>query len=217
MSLALAALALVIAFALLWTGVRRMSWATPLHAVLSALDLLALALALMQLGWLGVALFVGVNVVGFMAWGTAGAVYADAELASAAALGGGEKSDMRALSEALQKEQALKVLGPRRRANLIRLLSERARTPAEVRHMATPLGMLWIIGDRPDLSWLVERFDSLLRLYDKAAVDAMEVADTITVSSQQSATTQNEMIEALVVASGGTATASTTMASGSMA
>jgi len=185
---------------------------TPL---LSALDLLALALALMQLGWLGVALFVGVNIIGFSAWGVAEAIYVDAEMASAAALSGREKSEMRALAKALEQDRALTVLGPRRRARLIRLLSERARTPAEVRHMATPIGTLCIIGDKPDLSWLVERFDSLLRLHDKPAADAMDVADTITVSSQQSAATQNEMIEALVVASGGTATAFTAMAPGS--
>jgi hypothetical protein len=214
MSVALAVLALIVALALLWAGVRKLSWATPLHAVLSALDLLALALALMQLGWVGLALFLGVNIAGFLAWGTAGAIYVDAELASAAALGSSEKSDMRALSNALEQDQALKVLGPRRRANLIRLLSERARTPSESRQMAGPIGLLWIIGDKPDLAWLVERFDSLLRLYDKPSTDAMDVADMITVSSQQSAATQNEMIEALVIASGGTPTPSTSTTAG---
>lgn len=119
----------------------------PLHAVLSALDLLALALAPMQLGWEGLVPFLGVNIVGFLAWGAAEAIYVDAELASAAALGGGEKSGMRALSEALEKDQALKVLGPQRRANLIRMLSERARTSSEIRHMAAPIGLLWIVGD----------------------------------------------------------------------
>jgi hypothetical protein len=116
MPVALAILALVVALALLWAGVRKLSWATPLHAVLSALDVLALVLALVQLGWMGLALFLGVNLMGFLTWGLRGAIYVDAELASAAAVVGREKSEMRAVERGLKNERALTVLGPRRRA-----------------------------------------------------------------------------------------------------
>jgi hypothetical protein len=56
-SIALGILGVVVSLALLWAGVKHFEAATPLKAILSALDVLALMLALVQLGWLGLGLF----------------------------------------------------------------------------------------------------------------------------------------------------------------
>jgi len=81
----LGVLGLLAALALLWTGLRKSTWRSPLSAVLSMLDVLALALAIIQLGWLGLALFIVANVLGFVGWGLAGAIYVQAELSGARA------------------------------------------------------------------------------------------------------------------------------------
>lgn len=83
------------------------------------------------------------------------------------------------------------------------MLADRSRSPAEIEAMGVPIGMLYLIGDPRDIDWLVERFDSILRLYKKKAEESMDVADTLTASFQRSAATLEEMIEALVVAGGG--------------
>jgi hypothetical protein len=207
MSMVLAVLGVLIGFALLWTGLRTLTWASPLKAILSALDLLALAVAIAQLGWaLGIALVAGSNLLGFLGWITSGAIHVDAQLSAGAALGTSRKARLRQVYEALNRDRRLKVLGPRRRVELVRLLSERARSPDEMLDMAPAVGLLWIIGDRPPMEWLVERLDSALRLYGMEAARAMEAADTITASTQQSAASFAETLEALVVAGGGSPT-----------
>jgi hypothetical protein len=91
-------------------------------------------------------------------------------------------------------------VGPLRRAEFIRLLAERARSPEEIREMLCPLGMLWIVH-RPQPEWLVEHFDCLLRRWDRPAADAMSLADTLTVAAQRSAATFEQIVEAMVEAS----------------
>jgi hypothetical protein len=196
----LALLAVLLTAALLWTGVKRLEVATPLKAVLTALDLVALGFALVQLGWAGLVVFVVANVVGFLAWGVAGAVYVDAELSTGAALGATDKAALRAVYNGLARERALRAMGPRWRAVLVRALAERARAPEEVAQMAVPIGLLWV-AHRPDLEALVDDFDTLLRRFGKGAEEAMSVADTLSASTTRSAATFDQSIEALLAAS----------------
>jgi hypothetical protein len=201
----LSAAGLLVALALLWAGLRGFEWSTPLKAVLSVLDLLALALTTAQLGWLGIALLVGANVLGFLAWGVAGSIYVDAELTAGAALSQTPKGDLRRVYERLQREGDLKVLGPRRQARVVRLLADRARTAQEIEVMGPVVGAMWTITDQPDLEWLVDTFDAIVRLWGKSATEAEEVADLVVAAAQNSAGTVAEMLDGLVAAGGGTA------------
>src|SRR5688572_14205308 len=87
-------------------------------------------------------------------------------------------------------------------AELISLLAQRARTPSEIEEMALPVALLWVVH-RPDLGCLVERFDTLLRLYGEPASESMRVADTLSAGTKASAATFTEMLDALVAAAGG--------------
>jgi hypothetical protein len=200
MSAVLGVLGVTVAIALLWTGIKRLDARTPLAAVLSALDVLALILALVQLGWLGLVLFAAVNAAGFLAWGAAGAVFVDSQLSAGAALANADKVELRAVYDQLGRDARLRAMGPRRRAVLVRALAERARRPLEIAVMAPPIGLLWL-AHRLDLEALVEAFDTLLRRFDKEAAEAMAVADVLTVAAQQSAGTFDQTLDALLAAS----------------
>jgi hypothetical protein len=62
---------------------------------------------------------------------------------------------MKQLANRLGRAKELKILGPLERAELIRLLADRNRKPAEIEQMAVPIGMLKAIHGAP-LPWLVE-------------------------------------------------------------
>lgn len=147
MSTALSAATLIVAVALLWTGWKKSTWSTPLAAILSALDLVGLVLLVVSLGWLGLGIFAGANVAGFVGWGMQGAVYVDAQLSAAAALGGMQKAAARGAFVALTDDKRLASLGPRLRADLVRLLAERGRSPVEIQMMGPAVGLLYIIGE----------------------------------------------------------------------
>jgi hypothetical protein len=200
MTALVAVLALLVALALLWTGVRGFAWASPLKAVLTTLDLLALTLLVAQLGWTGVILLLAANVVGFVGWGLAGWVYVDSELSAGAALSSVSRAEMGELNDALARDARLRRLGPRRRARLIRLPAERARERDEIEVMGPAVGLLWLIAEPSSPEWLVGRLDTILRLYDEPASRAMDLADTIAAATRTSAATAVEMIEAMAVA-----------------
>lgn len=83
---------------LLWAGVKKLKWSTPVSALLSVLDLVGLTALVISLGWLGLGIFLLANAVAFIASGAAGSIYVDAELATAAAHSSSfEKDDMRGL------------------------------------------------------------------------------------------------------------------------
>ena len=108
MSAVLGFLGVTVALALLWAGIKRLDARTPLAAVLSALDVLALTLALVQLGWLGLGLFAAVNAAGFLAWCAAGAVFVDSQLSAGAALANAEKVELRAVYDQLGRDARLR-------------------------------------------------------------------------------------------------------------
>lgn len=143
------------------------------------------------------------NFLAFVGYGIAGAIYVEAEVAAASARANVDKAEIEKVVEGLKQDKRLALLGPRRRANLVRLLADRARDPEEIAEIAPPVGLLYIIGEPRSLLWLVERFDVILRLFGHDADEAMEVADVLTAGTQNSAATLEEMIEASVVAGGG--------------
>jgi len=92
-------------------------------------------------------------------------------------------------------------MGPLERARLVSELAPRARTIEEIEEMALPVALLWTVH-RPDLGWLVEHFDRLLRLYGLEASEAMRAADTLSAGTKESAATFEDMVEAMVAAAG---------------
>lgn len=201
----LSILTLVASLALLWTRAKKLGWSTPVGAALSLFEFLALAISIIQLGWIGLMIFVMVNIAGFLISGVVGAAQVDADMAAAAAHGGYEKVEMQAALSKLLADKRLTILGTKKRAKIVLALADRSRSPAEIQDMGSPIGMLYVIGEPRSIEWLVERFDSIMRLYGHCSEEAMDVADTLTASFQRSASTLEETIEALVVAGGGSA------------
>jgi hypothetical protein len=204
MTATLSAIGAVLGLILLWAGIKHLRVSTLVAAVLSAGDLLALALTLISLGWLGLVLFVGVNVAGFVAWGAVHGARIDQELAYAATQAAVEPSETEAVYRWLTKRPEVTPLGARRHARVVRLLSERGRSPADVYELAVPIELLWLVH-RPPLDWLVEQFDCLLRLYGEPATEAERIADVLSAASQRSAATFEQLVVATVTAAGGSA------------
>lgn len=149
MTTALSILGLLLGLALIWSGHRRLQWYSASKAVLSALDLLTLALAVYSLGWSGVALLAAANLFALLAWGAASAIYMQAEMSAAAALSEQNPSELRQTYEAVTKIRDLRSMGGRRSARMVRLLAERGRQPEEILVIAHAVGLLWIITTRP--------------------------------------------------------------------
>ncbi len=198
---------LVASLALLWTRAKKLGWSTPVGAALSLFEFVALGISIVQLGWIGLLIFVMVNVAGFFISGMVGAAQVDADMAVAAAHGGYEKAEMQAALSTLIADNRLTILGTKKRAKIVLALADRSRSPAEIEDMGSPIGMLYVIGEPRSIEWLVERFDTIMRLYGHRSEEAMDVADTLTASFQRSAATLEETIEALVVGGGGSASA----------
>jgi hypothetical protein len=66
--------------------------------------------------------------------------------------------------------------------------------------MAQPIALLWAVH-RPDLDWLVDRFDQLLRRSGMDAGDSMRLADVVSAGTKAGAATFEEMVEAMIAAS----------------
>jgi hypothetical protein len=200
---ALGIAALLVGLALLWSGRQRFDLTSRLAAVLSCFELLSLALAAVALGWIGILIVAAVTVVGLFIYAVKLAIQKDALLTSAVVQSDGlTRDEVDGLWRWTSYQEELVTLGPLGRARLIQLLAIQARTPAEIRAMAVPIGSLSIIFDE-EPGALVPRFDQLLRLYGKAAADARQVADALVRGTQHSASTFDEMVAAMIVAGGG--------------
>jgi hypothetical protein len=193
-------LGLIAALALLWSGRKKVEVGTFGRTLISLLDLIVLVVSVVLLGWLGVAVFLVTNVIAFLAVSVRLAMKNEEILLYAATQCDASQEEMVALSDWMKKERGpFKLMGPLERATLISELAQRARQPHEMREMATPIALLWVVH-RPDLGWLVEHFDRLLRLYDMSAHDSMQLADVISGATKAGAATFPEMVEAMVAA-----------------
>jgi hypothetical protein len=201
---AIGILALLASLAILWSGIKRLKFGTLTGALVSVGELLGIAITIVSLGWLGLLLVAFANALAVLIWSVVLAARVEKQLVAAAIEAGEDKSAMEDLAVWLRRQEPVKAIRPIEQAELIKLLAQRARSADEIKEMAIPIGMLKLIQE-PSLDWLVEAFDRLLRLTGKTASDAMEVADTLTVATQQSAGTFTEMVEAMIAVYGGEA------------
>lgn len=182
---------------LIWLGLKKFDASKYTKTVISLLDSGLLIVSTVKLGWLGVGVVAAANFIGAVVYSVRLAVKKDSLLTSAAAQSGTSKEALEELYEQLRREhQVFKVMSPIERAQLIYFLSRRGRNESEIIEMAVPIAMLWFAREM-ELRQLVDRFDRLMRLYDKEASEAMDLANTLTASTQGSAATLDDMIEAL--------------------
>lgn len=193
---------LITSLALLWSGRRRLEVSSFAATFLSVLELLGIATLLLSLGWWGLVVLSVVNLLAVLVWSVVLALRVEEKLVYAATQSGESKETMKALAKKLNARQELKALGPVEKAELIKLLAERARSASEIETMAVPIGMLKLIH-HSSIEWLVERFDRLMRVAGEPADKAMGVADTITTATQRAAAPFAEIVDGLLIAYGG--------------
>lgn len=197
MELGVQVLSLIVALAVLWTGLRQLQLNRIWSGALWILDLLVLGVSVYFLGALGLVLALIATVVGVAAWSVRLAMRKESLLVSAAIAAGVDRDTTFELHGRLKgSHRVFQQIGQIELARLLGLLAQRARTPAEMQQMALPIAMLWVVQEC-DLAWLVEHFDRLLRLYGKPAGNAMQVADKLTVATQRSAASFVEVVEGM--------------------
>jgi hypothetical protein len=201
-----ALLGVVLGVALLWLGLKRLEVGGYWKTVISALDILVLVASAILLGWVGVILFLIANVVGLLLTSVRLAMQKEERLVYASTQCGATKEEIEDFYDELgrdpDKPSPFAIMGPIPRADLISRLAQRRRSIDEMRHMARPIALLWVVH-RPDLNWLVDRFDQILRLYDMDASRSLEAANVISASTKEAAATFEEMVDAMVAAAGG--------------
>jgi hypothetical protein len=193
----IATLGLIVGLGLFWSGRKKVNLSTFGTALISILDLAVLAVSTVLLGWIGVWVFVGTNLVAFLAASVRLAMREEEVLLYAATQCDSSKEEMYELSRWMRQEGGpFALMGPLERASLISQLAQRARQPAEMKAMVRPIALLWAVH-RPEIGWLVENFDRLLRLYDMEANESMRLADVISGATKAGAATFVEMVEAM--------------------
>ncbi|MCW3025659.1 MAG: hypothetical protein JWM29_1091 [Solirubrobacterales bacterium] len=197
MDRALGLTTLIVSLVLLWSRTRRLEFSSLAATVLTLLELFGVGLAVVSLGWSGLVALGVVNLLALLVWSVILAARVESKLVYAATRVGESSTTMKALAKRLGKRRELRTLGPTDRAELISLLADRARNPAEIEDIAVPVAMLRTIHG-VKLPWLVERFDRLLRLSGEPASKAIEVADTLEATAQAAATTFTEIVDAFV-------------------
>jgi hypothetical protein len=203
METVIGAAVLVVTLALLWSGRQRLEFSSFQTTLLSVLDFLGIIISVVGLGWIGIALFVVVSVVATLTWSVVLAARKQSVLVAAAVQSASmSRDDADALWQWMNGHEAFGVLGAIERAELIQALAGQARTPAEIRPMAIAVAQLSVIFEC-DAVWLAPRFDQLLRLYGESAEDSEKAADTLTTATKNSATTFKDMLEAMIIAGGG--------------
>lgn len=198
----ISAAALVVGLVLLWSWRRGLEVSSFQATLLSVIEFAGFVLAVVALGWLGVAIFVVVSLSALLVWSVVLAIKRQSILVNAAVQGAEmSREDAEEIWQWMKGEKSFAAVAPLRRAELIKALAIRARNPAEIRAMAIPIAQLALIFEC-DPVWLAPRFDQLLRLYGHKADEAPEVADTLTVSAQLAAASFEEMVEAMLVVGG---------------
>lgn len=205
MDMAISAAALALGLLLLWAGLHHYKFSSFQTTLLSILEIVGVIVSVVALGWLGIGILLGVNIVAALVWSGILAAKKQSILVDASV----QSRDMSA-EEAdeiwhwMKSQKAFAVIRPLRRGELIGALAAQARSPSEMRPMALAVAQLSVIFDC-DPIWLAPRFDQLLRLYEKSAADSEEVADTLVTATKQSAASFEDMLQAMIVAGGGSA------------
>jgi hypothetical protein len=201
--------ALLASLAVLWAGIRRFEFGSFTRTVLSMLELLGIAVSVISLGWVGLGLFVGANVIAILVWSVVLASRQQTKLTYASTLCGESRDAMYALARRLRSRHELRNYGPIAIADLIVRLADRNRTTNEIESMAVPIAMLKTIHDVP-LDWLVDRFDQIMRL--SGETDPINVADIVHNTTRHSPMSFREALDALVAVYGGDITTVATAA-----
>lgn len=197
------AAALVVGLVLLWSWRSGLEVSSFQATLLSVIEVAGFVIAVVALGWLGVAIFVAVSLVALVVWSVVLAIKKQSILVNAAVQGADlSREDAEEIWQWMKGEKSFAALPPLKRAELIKALAIKARRPAEIRAMAIPIAQLALVFEC-DPVWLAPRFDQLLRLYGHDAGEAPEVADTLTASTQLAAASFEEMVEAMLIAGGG--------------
>lgn len=199
----IAVLVLALGLVLLWTGRRRFEFNSFQATLLSILEFASFVISVIALGWLGIAILVGVNIVAMVAWsailaGKKQALLVDASVQSVDMTP--EEADE--IWHWMKGQKAFAILRPLDRCRLIGALAGLARGPREIRPMAKAIALLAVVFDCDPIR-LAPRFDQVLRLYGKAASDSEEVADTFVTATKNSAATFEDMLTAMIVAGDG--------------
>ena len=191
---------LVVVLIVLWSGIRRLEFGSLAATVMSVTELLAVALAIVGLGWWGLGIFIGSNIVAVLVWSVVLAARRQTKLVHASILAREPKDKMYALAERLRRRDEMRSYSPIAVADLLVLLADRNRSIAEIEAMAVPIAMLKTIHD-VSLDWLVDRFDQIMRLSGES--DPMQVADIVHNTTVNSPMTFREALDALVTVYGG--------------
>jgi hypothetical protein len=203
---------LMLTLILLWAGWQRFEFNSFQKTLLSVFEVAVLIVSVVALGWLGIGILLGVNMIAALVWSVILAAKKQSILVDASV----QSSDM-SVEEAdelwdwMKKQKAFAVMRPLQRGELIRALAEQARSPSEIRPMAVAVAQLSVVFDCEPIK-LARRFDQLLRLYGKTASDSEEVADALVTGTKQSAASFEDMLTGMIVAGGGSVEDSESMA-----
>ena len=201
--------ALLTSLTLLWGGIRRLEFGSLGGTVLSILEFLGIAVSVVSLGWAGLGMFVGANLIAILVWSVVLASRQQTKLTYASTLCGESRDSLYGLARRLRSRRELGNYGPIVIADLIVRLADRNRRLDEIESMAVPIAMLKTIHDVP-LDWLVDRFDQIMRL--SGETDPMKVADIVHNTTTHSPMSFREAIDALVIVYGGDTTTIATAA-----
>jgi hypothetical protein len=189
---------LILGLALLWLGRRHLEFGSLAATLLSVLELLSLAVATFALGWLGVGSVVLANAVGVLVWSVIQAIRKQALLTAGAVQGRDlTVGQLEQIYDSMATEGAFATLPPLKRAELIRDLATRARSPEEIWPMARTIAQLAVLFDG-DVTWIAPRFDQLLCRTGHVAAESEEVAATLLATTQQAAASFEEILEAMI-------------------
>jgi hypothetical protein len=192
-----------VSLTLLWSGRQRLEFNSFQTTLLSILEFFGVVVSVVGLGWLGVAIFAVLNVIATLVWATILAARKQSILIGATVRSADmSRDEAEELFKWMNRHGAFAAVGPIERAELIRALAGQARSPAEIRPMSVSISHLAVIFERDPL-WLVPRFDQLLRLYGESASDSEKVADTLTAATKNSAASFKDMVDAMIIAGGG--------------
>jgi hypothetical protein len=112
MDQALGIATVIASLALLWSGRRRLEFGSLAATVLTFLELLGLGIAVVSLGWWGIAILGVVNIVAVLVWSVVLAARVESKLVYAAIQADEPSEAMKALAGRLGKRAEMKAIGP---------------------------------------------------------------------------------------------------------
>lgn len=181
-----------------WVGLKKIKASKLSQWILVFLDIGVLFVSIIKLGLLGIWIVIFANVLAFIAYSVWIAMRKESILVSASIQGDIDRADIENLYSELPKlHRVFKSIHPLERAELLLYLCIRKRGIEEIKSISVPIALIYVV-QKVNLKVLVDKFDQLLRLWGKTADDAMDVADKLTKGSQMSASSFEEMLDAMI-------------------